>query len=94
MQSTSLLSKLIPGRIRGWGVLKSGPARRVVFFYPGEEGTYLDHAYVTLYRNGIIHIESNQEETMTHLQNCEILWNFNVDPEDVRGKLKLLKPAE
>lgn len=75
-------------------VLKNGPAMRVIFFYPGEEGTYVDNADVTLYDNGIVHIRSNQEETTTHLQNCEILWNFEVDAEDRTPKVRLLKPRE
>ena len=73
-------------------VLKKGHAMRVIFFYPGEEGTYVDNAQVTLYENGIIHIASNQEETTTHLQNCEILWRFEVDGEDRANKVRLLKP--
>ncbi len=73
-------------------VLKKGPAMRVIFFYPGEEGTYVDNPVVTLYENGIVHIKSNQEETSTHLQNCEILWNFEVDAEDRTNKVRLLKP--
>jgi hypothetical protein len=73
-------------------VLKRGHAMRVIFFYPGEEGTYVDNAQVTLYENGIIHIASNQEETTTHLQNCEILWRFEVDGEDRANKVRLLKP--
>ena len=73
-------------------ILKRGPAMRVIFFYPGEEGTYVDNAQVTLYENGIIHIASNQEETTTHLQNCEILWRFEVDGEDRANKVRLLKP--
>src|SRR3954465_10135997 len=73
-------------------ILKKGPAMRVIFFYPGEEGTYVDNAQVTLFENGIIHIASNQEETTTHLQNCEILWRFEVDGEDRANKVRLLKP--
>jgi hypothetical protein len=73
-------------------ILKKGPAMRVIFFYPGEEGTYVDNAEVTLYENGIIHIRSHQEETTTHLQNCEILWRFEVDSEDRANKVRLLKP--
>ncbi|MCM2324107.1 MAG: hypothetical protein NDJ90_12675 [Oligoflexia bacterium] len=65
---------------------------RVIFFYPGEEGTYVDNAEVTLYENGIIHIRSAQEETTTHLQNCEILWRFETDADDRANKLRLLKP--
>jgi len=72
--------------------LKKGSAMRVIFFYPGEEGTYVDNAHVTLYENGIVHIKSNQEETTTHLQNCEILWNFEVEAEDRANKVRLLKP--
>lgn len=74
-------------------IVKKGPAMRVIFFYPGEEGTYVDNANVTLYENGIIHIQSNQEETTTHLQNCEILWRFETENADDRAsKLRLLKP--
>jgi hypothetical protein len=73
-------------------ILKKGHAMRVIFFYPGEEGTYIDNADVVLYENGIIHIKSNQEETTTHLQNCEILWRFEVEGEDRANKVRLLKP--
>jgi hypothetical protein len=75
-------------------ILKKGPAMRVIFFYPGEEGTYVDHAEVTLYSNGIVHIKSAQEETTTHLQNCEILWTYEVDAEDRTTKVRLLKSRE
>src|ERR1043165_3106753 len=73
-------------------VLKKGSAMRVIFFYPGEEGTYVDSADVTLYENGIVHISSNQEETTTHLQNCEILWRFETDADERANKVRLLKP--
>src|ERR1700684_2244244 len=73
-------------------VLRKGPAMRVIFFYPGEEGTYVDHAEVTLYENGIVHIASDQEESTTHLQNCEILWNLNTETDDRTSKVRLLKP--
>src|SRR3954467_11307306 len=73
-------------------IIRKGSAMRVIFFYPGEEGTYVDHADVTLYENGIVHITSNQEETTTHLQNCEILWRFETDAEDRANKVRLLKP--
>src|SRR5262249_879893 len=84
----SLIDKnsLLLGSLRKGGgqvrVLKKGPAMRVIFFYPGEEGTYVDNTYVTLYENGIVHIKSNQEESTTHLQNCEILWSFEIEGED------------
>src|SRR6478736_4654241 len=73
-------------------ILKKGPAMRVIFFYPGEEGTYVDNAEVVLYDNGIVHITSNQDETTTHLQNCEILWRFETDAEERTNKVRLLKP--
>jgi hypothetical protein len=73
-------------------VLRQGPAMRVIFFYPGEEGTYVDNADVTLYENGIIHIKSNQEETTTHLKNCEILWRFETEADERTSKVRLLKP--
>lgn len=75
-------------------VLKKGPAMRVIFFYPGEEGTYVDNSLVTLYENGIVHIKSPQEESTTHLQNCEILWNYETEAEDRASKLRLLKPKQ
>jgi len=47
---------------------------RVMFFYPGEEGTYIENIHVRVYHTGIVHIRANQEEVTTHIQNCEILW--------------------
>lgn len=78
-------------------VLKRGQAMRVIFFYPGEEGTYVDNAEVTLFENGLVHLRSSLEETTTHLQNCEILWRFRLEGEDRAGaggagKIRLLKP--
>lgn len=79
-------------RERSVKILKRGPAMRVIFFYPGEEGTYIDHAYVTIYENGIVHIQANAEETTTHLQNCEILWRFETEADERSPKVRLLKP--
>jgi hypothetical protein len=73
-------------------ILRKGPAMRVIFFYPGEEGTYVDNAEVTLYENGLVHINSSQEESTTHLQNCEILWRFETEADDRTSKVRLLKP--
>ena len=75
-------------------VLRRGHAMRVVFFYPGEEGTYIDNADVTIFENGIVHLKSALEETTTHLQNCEILWRFKVEAEERNSpnKIRLLKP--
>lgn len=72
-------------------ILRKGPAMRVIFFYPGEEGTYVDNSEVTLYENGIVHIRSPQEETTTHLQNCEILWTYETETDDRKNKVRLLK---
>lgn len=74
-------------------VLKKGRAMRVTFFYPGEEGTYVDNAHITVFENGIVHIESPLEETTVHLQNCEILWWYEAEAEDRLGKVRLLKPG-
>lgn len=60
-------------------ILKRGHAMRVIFYYPGEEGTYVDNIDVTLYQSGIVHIKGPQEECCTHIQNCEILWNFSTE---------------
>ncbi|MGK5086081.1 hypothetical protein WDW86_00850 [Bdellovibrionota bacterium FG-2] len=76
----------------GPGIIKRANAMRVIFFYPGEEGTYVDNADVTLFENGIVHIRSHQEETTTHLQNCEVLWRFEQEGEERVSKVRLLKP--
>ena len=74
-------------------LMRRGHAMRVIFFYPGEEGTYIDHAEVSLFENGTVHIQSNMEETTTHLKNCEILWRYEESETDDRSnKVRLLKP--
>ena len=79
--------------MRRVSILKKGRAARVVFFYPGEEGSYIDHADVTLFDNGMVHIHASSEETTTHLQNCEILWRIESEGEDGVGKVfRLVKP--
>jgi hypothetical protein len=55
-------------------ILRKGLAERVVFFYPGEEGTFLTTAKVTLYANGILHAKNDQEEITTHISNVEVVW--------------------
>lgn len=74
-------------------ILKHAPAMRVIFFYPGEEGTYVDNATVTLFENGVVHIRAKNEETSTHLQHCEILWKYEpIDqPGGNPGKLRVVK---
>jgi hypothetical protein len=81
----------LDGAAHSLRVLRKGAAMRVIFFYPGEEGTYVDNAEVTLYENGIVHITSNQEESTTHLQNCEILWQFETEAEDRSTKVRLIR---
>ena len=68
-------------RQAGLKILKQGPAMRVVFFYPSEEGTYMDNVHVTLYTNGIVSLSSKYEQMTTHLRSCEILWTFETGEE-------------
>lgn len=79
----------------GVRILKHAQAMRVVFFYPGEEGTYVDDCMVTLFENGVVHLRSKSEETTTHLHHCEILWRYEnpvEKPKDDRGgKVRVLK---
>lgn len=79
----------------GVRILKHAQAMRVVFFYPGEEGTYVDNCMVTLFENGVVHLRAKSEETTTHLHHCEILWRYE-NPVDkpkgeTNGKVRLLK---
>lgn len=59
---------------RFFGSLRSGVASRVIFYYPGEEPTYLEDAYVILHKNGIVEVFHRNEQVTTHVQNVEILW--------------------
>lgn len=54
--------------------LQYGAAQRVIFYYPGEEPTYLEDAEVTVFRNGCVDVRHRQEHVCTHIQNVEILW--------------------
>ncbi len=72
-------------------ILKKGIARRIIFLYPSEELTYLDNAHVTLYENGIVHVNSPQEETTTQMGHCEIIWRAGETEEEPSRKLRLLK---
>ena len=79
-------------------ILRQGPAHRMVFFYPGEEGTYVENVEVTLYVNGIVHFKAGPEESTTHLKNCEILWTSEqasqkLPVDDRTSKVRLLKPG-
>tara|TARA_Y100000590_G_scaffold450145_1_gene589361 strand:- start:1651 stop:1962 length:312 start_codon:yes stop_codon:yes gene_type:complete len=72
------------------GVVKTGRADRVVFYYPGEEGTYLEDVYVTLYKNGSLFLKSEFEEVSTHILNCEVIWNVKKEQKPV-STLRLLR---
>lgn len=54
--------------------LQQGSAQRVVFYYPGEEPTFVEDAHVTVFRNGLVEVEHRHEHVSTHIQNVEILW--------------------
>ena len=60
--------------IRNWHSLQKGEAMRVIFYYQGEEPTYLDEAYVTVFKNGMVEVLHRNEHVSTHVQNVEILW--------------------
>ena len=60
--------------VRNWFSLQEGDALRVIFYYQGEEPTYLDDAFVTVYRNGMVEVFHRNEHVSTHVQNVEILW--------------------
>ncbi len=81
--------------LEGVRILKHAPAMRVVFFYPGEEGTYVDDCMVTLFENGVVHLRAKSEETTTHLHHCEILWRYEAVTDKTKGdpnsKLRVLK---
>lgn len=72
-------------------IFRQGLAARVIFFYPGEEGTYIDQANVVLYDNGIVHLKTKNEETTTHLKNCEVIWQLHAEDERSQNKVRLLK---
>jgi len=83
-------------------VLKHGQAMRVIFHFPEEDSTYVDHAMVTLFESGIVHIKSQHEETTTHVQYCEVLWRYESDESAaqvtplrvIRSKGKDAPPAQ
>lgn len=55
-------------------VLRAGFASRVVFYYPGEDGTFLDNAWVRVFETGVVDINHPREQVTTHIQNVEIVW--------------------
>lgn len=74
-------------------VLKQGQAMRVIFYSAVDEYSYIDQALVTLWSNGIVHIKAKNEETTTHLHNCEILWRFESDDKSEKTKVLHLRDA-
>ena len=74
-------------------VLREGIASRVVFYFPLEEGTYLDNPHVVVYKNGIVEIQHAMEKVTTHVQNLEIIWtNRRITSQN--KKFKLLKMSD
>jgi len=69
-------------------IIKKGKASRVVFFYPGEEGTFIMNADVTLYQNGIVHIAHTHEELTTFISNVEIVWRDIVTKKSFKALKK------
>ncbi len=79
--------------VRNWFSLREGSALRVIFYYQGEEPTYLDDAYVTIFRNGMVEVEHRNEHVSTHVQNVEILWKGQGGQVSGQGRaLTLVKP--
>jgi hypothetical protein len=64
--------------------LRSGRALRVVFYYPGEEPTYLEDAHVVLYKNGVVDVFHREEQVSTHMQNVEIIWHSQREAKSLR----------
>ena len=56
--------------------IKNGMAKRIIFYYPKEEGTYMDNVYVSLHDNGLVNFSTEDETGSTHISNCEILWTY------------------
>lgn len=80
---------------RSLGCLKHGAAHRVIFYYSGEEPTYLDDVYVHLFKSGVVEIEHRNEHVSTHIQNVEILWKTKKPMQGtISRSLTLVKSVE
>jgi len=75
-------------------ILKEGLASRVIFFYPGEEGTYITNVDVALYSNGIVHLKNQNEELTTHISNIEIVWNDRMDRHVPKGNVHFIRKPQ
>lgn len=73
-------------------IIKQGRAKRVIFFHPGEEGTYVDNPTVSLHDSGIVDLRTVDEETTVHISRCEILWDFK--EESTNGQVRVLRPVQ
>lgn len=72
--------------------LQEGSAHRVIFYYQGEEPTYLEEAFVTVFHNGMVEVRHKNEHVSTHMQNVEILWKSRAQPTIATArKLSLIK---
>ncbi len=74
--------------------LQQGAATRVIFYYQGEEPTYLDDAYVTVFRNGMVEVLHRNEHVSTHMQNIEILWKGSGSQPSGQARALTLVKAE
>ncbi|RYZ96519.1 MAG: hypothetical protein EOP11_23350 [Proteobacteria bacterium] len=72
--------------MRSWFSLQEGPAHRVIFYYQGEDPTFLEDAFVTLFRNGVVEVKHRNEHVSTHVQNVEISWKHG-DGQNLNGIL-------
>lgn len=52
----------------------------------------IEDVEVTIYENGIVHFKTDNEETTTHLNHCEVLWTINEDSSTHKAKLYNIKP--
>lgn len=73
--------------------LKKGPRTSRYLLLPREEPTFLDEAFVTVFRNGVVEVLHRNEHVSTHVQNVEILWKNRASQPGVSGgrSLSLVK---
>ena len=72
--------------LRKFFTLQQGAAQRVVFYYPGEEPTFLENAQVVVFRNGMVEVKHQMEHVSTHIQNVEILWRSRMNHQSPSGR--------
>lgn len=71
--------------------LQEGAAHRVIFYYHGEDPTFLEDAFVAVYKNGMVEIRHRSEHVTTHVQNVEILWKGKSSTSTPSRNLTLVK---